>query len=477
MLLTVSFVAISPTTSSAQQTWFEELFSPPPTQRNSQPPTDKPNPGPSDRPAPELAPWLREGENPNGTTSPQPTTGAGIERSDLPLIEVPDSALQEPIDRARSSDLQRNSRPADGWRRSAPTQRRQREFQPFENRRREAGAIDAALDAAPADNAARRTDGAIENRQLSSDIPAREAASSDYWRGTTSAQLLKAIAALSSPPSSTIVAQLWRDALTQDAEPESAERDFAENNQGRDAAPSSDIPFLAIRLEALARAGRLDDAKSAYASARSQPQRQHGPRNHGMSLLVAAGVAVASGDAQTACELSERLAKRMRDLSDNATKQALFLKGLCARQAGDSKAVQLIAQLARDGGLPDGPGLKALETTRLPQSAKLRGKSAVIGPVEAALWLSAGGAAQELLQPQNQRLDTLFVVLNDDATPLPLQAAVAERLARANALPTPRRAILYSRLATRTDRPTSAIDKRAKAFQAAVSGAAASERS
>jgi hypothetical protein len=148
----------------------------------------------------------------------------------------------------------------------------------------------------------------------------------------------EAMAGLSLPPRSPALAALWLRLLTAAIEPPSG-----------GATPAH---FDALRLEALYRAGRLNDMGRRLDSA---------PAGDAIFQAFRIRHALAVGNVATACKISKALMARRAELPPTLVQELHLLAGYCAAAEGNTAAAGLAAELAREAGVDAPVALAALD--------------------------------------------------------------------------------------------------------------------
>ncbi|MEO1543695.1 MAG: hypothetical protein AAFR75_06725, partial [Pseudomonadota bacterium] len=140
------------------------------------------------------------------------------------------------------------------------------------------------------------------------------------------------------------------------------------------------------------------------------------------------------------------------------------LRGYCALVEDNTAAAGLIAQLARDAGMGDTPGLLALEAGKFSKPQRLRGKGANLSIVEARVWQRAGGKVGELAKSQSANAETLLALAKDKDLPGSNRVTAAENAAKRNILQPDDLASIYADVGTRPD-----TSRRAELYVTAIS--------
>ncbi|MBL8884165.1 MAG: hypothetical protein JNL45_14050 [Hyphomicrobium sp.] len=243
----------------------------------------------------------------------------------------------------------------------------------------------------------------------------------ELWRGVDIAGFEKLISEIEIPPRSPALHDLWKRLVTSNVTPPAGQ--------------TADIKFTALRLEALYRSGLAAEAAAELAPPAGDP----------VLALFAARNALANADRDKACELSRQVAGLKPDTPKPVLAQAALLNGYCAAVGGDAAGAGLAAELAREAGLQQTPGLAALDAISIgvkPQT-KIEGR---LGLIDYRLLEAAG--APPSLSDLDKAEPALLVALTNDSASLPeLRLAAAEAAAKLNAISPDALAAIYSALA------------------------------
>ncbi len=243
----------------------------------------------------------------------------------------------------------------------------------------------------------------------------------ELWRGVDIAGFEKLISEIEIPPRSPALHDLWKRLVTSNVTPPAGQ--------------TADIKFTALRLEALYRSGLAAEAAAELAPPAGDP----------VLALFAARNALANADRDKACELSRQVAGLKPDTPKPVLAQAALLNGYCAAVGGDAAGAGLAAELAREAGLQQTPGLAALDAISIgikPQT-KIEGR---LGLIDYRLLEAAG--APPSISGLDKAEPALLVALTNDGASLPeLRLAAAEAAAKLNAISPDALAAIYSALA------------------------------
>lgn len=160
----------------------------------------------------------------------------------------------------------------------------------------------------------------------------------ELWRGLDTPAVEALIKDIEIPPRSRVLHDLWRRLITSEAQ-------------------SSDAAFNALRLEVLYRSGLIGLAEEEIA----KRARDSAQGSSGVATALAARNALALGSTERACTLGKSSALAQGALPPNVKAQAILLSGLCAAIDKDTASAGLAADLAREQGVGQSPGLEALD--------------------------------------------------------------------------------------------------------------------
>jgi len=225
----------------------------------------------------------------------------------------------------------------------------------------------------------------------------------ELWRGLDVKTLERLISEIDIPPRSPALHRLWLRLITSNVTPPDG--------------GVSDQQFLALRLEILYRSGLLAEASRLLAS-----QRPGDP----MVGILAARNEIGLGAQDRGCEMAKAAGPTPAQLPKPVKADAALISGFCAVVAGDAPGAGLAAEMAREEGVKEGPGLAALDAISMgakPQVAP--GQSVTL--LDYRLIEATGGSLGSK-DFRKQAAPALLAALALDA-----QAAPAERLAAAEA--------------------------------------------
>lgn len=241
----------------------------------------------------------------------------------------------------------------------------------------------------------------------------------ELWRGLDVGKLEKLISEIDIPPRSPALHKLWLRLITSQVTPP----------DGR----VTDQQFLALRLEILYRSGLLQEASRMLAGQ---------PTEDPTVAVLAARNEIGLGDNQRGCETAKAAGTAPAQLPKPIKADAALISGLCAALAGDTAGAGLAAEMAREAGAKDGPGLRALDAISMGTKP---------GPLaEASLTLldyrliEAAGGSIDTATLRKQAAPALLAALARDARRTPAeQIAFAEEAAAVNAIAPEQLAEIY----------------------------------
>ncbi|MFA5900150.1 MAG: hypothetical protein WC829_13685 [Hyphomicrobium sp.] len=160
----------------------------------------------------------------------------------------------------------------------------------------------------------------------------------ELWRGLNVASLEQLISEIEIPPRSPALHALWLRLIT--------------SNVTRPDGGVTDQQFLALRLEILYRSGLLEEASRLIA----------GQANGDPAVtILAARNEIGLGAKERGCETAKSAGAAPAQLPKPIRADAALISGYCAAIAGDAAGAGLAAELAREDGAKQGPGLAALD--------------------------------------------------------------------------------------------------------------------
>jgi len=268
----------------------------------------------------------------------------------------------------------------------------------------------------------------------------------ELWRGLDVRTLEGLIAELEIPPRSPALHALWLRLITSNVTPP----------KGGEA----EQHFMALRLETLYRSGLLEVASRELAKV---------PARTALVATLAARNEIGLGRKEEGCVTARSGGPPTGDFPKHLKGQAALISGYCAAVAGDSAGAGLAADLAREAGVSDSPGLQALYAISVGSTPKL-----VPGQPLSLLdyrLVEAAGAAIDATGILQQAAPSLLAALAlDPRTDAGLKLAAAETAAQVNAITPEELADIYRAHATAGGTPSAGFDpaeRRAQLFVAA----------
>jgi len=234
----------------------------------------------------------------------------------------------------------------------------------------------------------------------------------DLWQGVTVRQVEQLIAALSIPPRSTTVHNLWQRVITSNATPPT---------QGE-----ATVPFAAVQSEALFRSGLLSQAHQVLA----QAQKQTDPS--ALSDALDARAAIAAKQPQSGCPVAKQLIRRMSELPKSLTGTASLMIGYCAVQDNNKAAAGLAADLSEDNSVRGSAGITALRAFSVGTKPVYK-SNAPITVIDYRIIEKVGGVITRG-HLADAKAPLLAAVASSDTAPLDVRIAAAEAALKLNAL-------------------------------------------
>lgn len=232
----------------------------------------------------------------------------------------------------------------------------------------------------------------------------------ELWRGLDVGTLERLIAELEIPPRSPALHQLWLRLVTSDVTPP--------------AGGATDQHFLALRLETLYRSGLLEDASRALAKM---------PPGDPVVATLAARNEIGIGEKDRGCATARSAGAPGAALPKPLKGQAALISGYCAAAAGDAPGAGLAAELAREEGVKESPGLQALDAIAVGNKPAITpGQS--ISLLDYRLLEAAAGAIDARAVLKHAAPSLLAALALDSHTEPGLKLAAAEGAAQVNSI-------------------------------------------
>ena len=159
----------------------------------------------------------------------------------------------------------------------------------------------------------------------------------ELWQGLDVRSLERLISEIDIPPHSPALHRLWLRLITANLTAPQGAR--------------SDQQFLALRLEILYRSGLLEDAARILSTM---------PPGDPAAAVLAARNSIGLGAKEQGCE-TLKAGGTPTQLPRPVQSDAALISGYCAAVAGDAPGAGLAAELAREAGIKESPGLQALD--------------------------------------------------------------------------------------------------------------------
>ncbi len=250
----------------------------------------------------------------------------------------------------------------------------------------------------------------------------------DAWRSMDIKALEEALAGAALPPRSAALAGLWSRLLLAEIDPPQGGR--------------SPEHFKALRLEALYRAGRLDDmGKRLAATPEADPIFQAYRIRH----------ALAVGNQATACQTSKGLMARRAELPKSLVSELHLLAGYCAAAEGNAAGAGIAAELAREAGVDAPVAMAALDALAGNGKAGLAVPKLVRVLDYRLLELLAPIDPAQILDKAEPPL--LAALALDDKVDPGMRTAAAEAAARLNIITTEQLSAIYTAAPAGADVP------------------------
>ncbi len=234
----------------------------------------------------------------------------------------------------------------------------------------------------------------------------------DLWQGVTVRQVEQLIAALTIPPRSTTVHDLWKRAITSNAAPP----------QPGEAA----VPFSAVQSEALFRSGLLTDAHHVLA------QSKDAANPSALSDALKARAAIAAEQPQDGCPLAKQLIRRIQELPKSLTGTASLMIGYCAVHDNNKAAAGLAADLTEDNGVSGSAGVAALRAFSVGTKPAIK-SNARMTLIDYRIVEKVGGTINRG-QLENAKPPLLAAVATSGLAPVDVRIAAGEAALKLNAI-------------------------------------------
>ncbi|MEO8420315.1 MAG: hypothetical protein ABI457_03900 [Hyphomicrobium sp.] len=231
----------------------------------------------------------------------------------------------------------------------------------------------------------------------------------ELWQGLDVGTLSRLISEIDIPPRSPALHQLWLQLITSNVAPPEG--------------GVTDQQFLALRVEILYRSGLLQEAAKALADM---------PAGDPIIAILAARNDIGLGAQDRGCE-GLKAGGAPAQLPKPVKADAALIAGYCSAVAGDAPGAGLAAELAREEGVKDNPGLQALDAMSMggkPQVAP----DQEISLLDYRLIEAAGGTVDEAQVIKHAKASLLAALALDAQGEPALRIAAAEAAANLNAI-------------------------------------------
>jgi hypothetical protein len=241
----------------------------------------------------------------------------------------------------------------------------------------------------------------------------------ELWRGLDVGTLERLVSEIEMPPRSPTLHKLWLRLITSNVTPPEG--------------GVTDQQFLALRLEILYRSGLLEEAEHILATM---------PGTDPTVAILAARNEIALGKQDKGCETMKAGGSAPASLPKPVKTDAALISGFCAAVAGDAPGAGLAAELAREAGIKEGPGLDALDALAMGGKPQVSpGQS--ISLIDYRLIEAAGGAGEISLVLKQAAPSLLAAMTIDTQAPAGDRLTAAEAAAQVNAISAEQLADIY----------------------------------
>lgn len=232
----------------------------------------------------------------------------------------------------------------------------------------------------------------------------------ELWRGLDVGTLERLISEIEIPPRSPALHQLWLRLITSNVTPPSG--------------GVTDQHFLALRLEILYRSGLLEEASRALSTM---------PANDATAATLAARNEIGLGARDRGCAALKEAGAASAQLPKPIKGDAALISGYCSAIAGDAPGAGLAAELAREVGVKESPGLQALDAISMGSKPHVE-PGQPISLLDYRLIEAAGGNVDAALVLKHAEPSLLAALALDAQTEPGLKLAAAEAAAQVNAI-------------------------------------------
>ncbi|MGD9784419.1 MAG: hypothetical protein AB7U49_07010 [Hyphomicrobiaceae bacterium] len=255
----------------------------------------------------------------------------------------------------------------------------------------------------------------------------------ELWAGIGLDEIERLLSALTIPPRSPALHNLWRRLVS---------ADVATPGAGGNEA------FEALRMEALYRSGLIGEIT------RHVSQRHAGEQT-ALVAVLAARSEIGMGRRTSGCAIARRLSGVTRDVPRALRAEAMLIAGYCSAADGNAAQAGLMAGLAREHGALSSTGLAALDAIALGAKPEQPNKETRLGLVDYRILELTGALPPADLLVRSASPALLATIGADPAAAPQLRLQAAEAAARLNVIDPAALGALYRELAARPE--TSAV--------------------
>jgi len=240
----------------------------------------------------------------------------------------------------------------------------------------------------------------------------------ELWQGLDVRSLEQLISEIDIPPHSPALHRLWLRLTTANLTAPQGARGGQQ--------------FLALRLEILYRSGLLDDAARILSTT--------APGDPAIAVLAARN-SIGLGAKEQGCEIL-KAGGIPTQLSRPLQVDAALISGYCAAVAGDGPSAGLTAELAREAGAKEGPGLQALDALAMGAKPQ-RVVDAPISLLDYRLIEAAGGEVDAAGLIKQAAPALLAALALDRGVAMEMRLRAAEAAVQVNAITPEQLADIY----------------------------------
>jgi hypothetical protein len=241
----------------------------------------------------------------------------------------------------------------------------------------------------------------------------------ELWRGLDVGTLERLITEIDIPPRSPALHRLWLRLITSNVTPPDG--------------GVTDQQFLALRLEILYRSGLLDEASRMLSAM---------PAGDPTAAILAARNEIGLGAQDKGCETVKSGGGVPVQLPRPVKADAALISGFCAAVAGDAPGAGLAAELAREAGVKESPGLQALDAIAMGSKPQV-GPDQAVSLMDYRIIEAAGGAIDNASVIKRAEPSLLAALALDAEANAGDRLAAAEAAAQVNAISAEQLADIY----------------------------------